>query len=73
MNEIKKEDFRDIIYDKDDSTGIVTLTLNTPKRKNAMSPCTFLELFWAVDIFQEDTTAGAMIITGAKTSKMYDP
>jgi 1,4-dihydroxy-2-naphthoyl-CoA synthase len=32
-------DFRDIKYEKDEQTGIVLLTLNTPKRKNAMSPC----------------------------------
>ncbi|MBU3917289.1 enoyl-CoA hydratase/isomerase family protein [bacterium] len=70
---MKKENFRDISYSKDDSTGIVTLTLNAPKRKNAMSPYTFLELFWAVDIFEQDTNAGAMIITGARTSEAYDP
>lgn len=60
------KDFKDIIYDKDNETGIVMITLNTPKRKNALSPITFLELFWAVEAMENDDTAGAMIITGAK-------
>ena len=40
---MKPQDFRDIVYAKDDA-GIVTLTLNTPGRKNALSAVTFLEL-----------------------------
>ncbi len=44
---MQKESFKDIIYDKDNSTGVVTVTLNAPKRKNAMSLYIFWELFWA--------------------------
>lgn len=58
-------DFRDIKYEGN-SSGIVTLTLSTPKRKNALSAVTFLELFWAIDHFENDPEAAAMIITGAK-------
>ena len=65
------EDFRDVIYHRD-SDGIVTLTLNTPKRKNALSPLTFLEIFWAVDHFESDDGAHAMIITGAKDPNSDD-
>ena len=43
--EVKK--FQDIKYEKDQQTGIVLVTFNTPKRKNAMSPYTFLEL-WSI-------------------------
>jgi enoyl-CoA hydratase/carnithine racemase len=65
-------DFKDIVYEKD-SSGIVMLTLNTPKRKNALSPVTFLEIFWALDHFENDAQAGAMIITGAKDPDSDDP
>ncbi|MFH2133533.1 MAG: enoyl-CoA hydratase/isomerase family protein [bacterium] len=69
---MKIEDFKDISYVKD-TTGIVTLTFNTPKRKNALSPVSFLEIFWAIDHFEKDATAGAMILTGAKDPDSDDP
>ncbi len=69
---MKIEQFQDIHYEKDDQ-GIVTITINTPKRKNAMSYLTFLEFFWAVDIMEKDETAKAMIITGAKDPENTDP
>lgn len=59
------EDFNDIIYEKEEN-GIVTVTLNIPKRKNAMSPVTFLELWYALDIMKKDKKAKVMIITGAE-------
>jgi len=70
---MKVEDFSDILFEKDEETGIVMVTLNTPKRKNALSPLTFLELFWAVDIMENDDTAHIMIITGAKDPDDNDP
>jgi enoyl-CoA hydratase/carnithine racemase len=66
-------DFRDIKYEKDEQTGIVLVTLNTPKRKNAMSPYTFLELWWAVDAMEKDEGARAMILTGARDPDSPDP
>jgi enoyl-CoA hydratase/carnithine racemase len=69
---MKLQDFRDVTYSKDDS-GIVTLTLNTPARKNALSAVTFLELFYAVDHFQSDDSAYALILTGAKDPASNDP
>lgn len=67
------KDFRDITYAKDEQIGIVMVTLNTPKRKNAMSPYTFLELWWAVDAMEKDEGARAMILTGAKDPDSQDP
>ena len=58
-------EFNDIIYEKEDN-GIVTVTLNIPKRKNAMSNITFLELWYALDHMKKDKTAKVMIITGAE-------
>ena len=69
---MEPQDFRDIIYSKDE-TGVVTLTLNTPARKNALSAVTFLELFYAAEHFQADDSAHAMILTGAKDPKSDDP
>ena len=67
------EDFKDILYEKEEATGIVTVTLNTPKRKNALSFISFLELFYAVDVMEKDATARAMIITGARDPDAQDP
>lgn len=66
------KDFKEITYQKEDS-GIVTVTLNMPKRKNALSKYTTFELYWAVDAFEKDETAGVMILTGAKDPDSTDP
>lgn len=65
--------FKEILYEKDADTGVVLVTLNTPKRKNALSTLTFLELFWAVDTMQNDVSATAMIMTGARDPESSDP
>jgi 2-(1,2-epoxy-1,2-dihydrophenyl)acetyl-CoA isomerase len=67
------EEFRDIRYEKESDTGIVTVTLNTPKRKNALSFYTFLELFWAVETMDQDDEARVMILTGARDPDGQDP
>ena len=69
---LKIEEFKDISYEKDNE-GIVTLTFCTPKRKNALSPYSFLEIFWAVDHFEKDDGAHVMIMTGAKDPESDDP
>ena len=66
------DEFKDIIWEKDDD-GIVTVTINIPKRKNAMSNVTFLELEYAAHWLKKDKTARAMIITGAKDPDIPDP
>jgi 2-(1,2-epoxy-1,2-dihydrophenyl)acetyl-CoA isomerase len=70
---MKVGDFKDILYEKDDGTGIVTITLNTPERRNAMSFITFLELYYAVEEMEKDDTARAMVMTGAKDPGSRDP
>ena len=61
---MQTSEFSDISYALDDD-GIVTVMMNTPKRKNAISGLTALELSWAARHFKEDNAALAMIITGA--------
>ena len=61
---MQTSEFTDIHYELD-SDGIVTVSLNTPKRKNALSGLTSLELRWAAQRFEEDENALAMILTGA--------
>jgi len=70
---MKIEDFKDIKYEKDEKTGIVTLTLNCPYRKNALSFYSFFEIDAALDALEKDDTAGAMIITGAIDAENHDP
>lgn len=70
---MKISDFRDILYEKEAQTGIVTVTINRPKRKNAMSELTFLELWWALDYMENDAESKALIITGAKDPDNPDP
>lgn len=70
---MKNRTFEDIHYRKDDQTGIVTLTLNRPERKNALDLYSFLELFWAAEQMEKDETAYAMIITGAVNPVSPDP
>lgn len=58
------DEFRDIRYECDED-GIVTVVLDRPERRNAISALTGLELGIAARRFHEDDTALAMIITGA--------
>jgi enoyl-CoA hydratase/carnithine racemase len=69
---MKVEDFQEINYQKEDN-GIVTVTMNMPKRKNALSLYTYYELFWAAEAMEKDETAGVMILTGAKDPDSDDP
>ena len=69
---MKTEEFKEIVYQKE-SSGIVTVTLNMPKRKNAFSKYTTFELFWAIDALEKDEAARVMIITGAKDPDSADP
>lgn len=65
-------EFRDIDYSVDD-TGIATLLLNTPARKNALSGLSFLEIHYALQFFQSDDNAHVMIITGAPDPSNNNP
>lgn len=61
---MQTSEFTDISYQLD-GDGIVTVSMNTPKRKNALSGLTALELGVAAQHFQDDDNALAMILTGA--------
>ncbi len=67
------DEFTNIIYAKDAETGIVTVTINRPEIRNALTLVVLLELYWAVDNIEKDDTVNAMIITGAKTPDSDDP
>lgn len=60
------DSFRNVIYEKDDVTGIVTITINRPDLKNALTPGVLIELPRAIDLAAQDASVLAVIITGAK-------
>ncbi len=62
--------FKDILYKKEES-GILTITLNRPERKNALSPLTLLELWYAVDHAEKDKDVQVMIITGSEEANAF--
>ena len=57
------EEFRQVKYEKEDN-GILTVTLDWPARKNALSPLGLLELWYAVDHAEADKHVKVMILTG---------
>jgi len=67
------KEFKNIIYEKDDKSGIVLVTINRPDIKNALSILVLLELYRAAELFDNDETVMAMIITGAKSADSSDP
>ncbi|MHA1688288.1 MAG: enoyl-CoA hydratase/isomerase family protein [Promethearchaeota archaeon] len=67
---MKIEDFQDIIYEKEDN-GICTITINQPKRRNAMSFLTFLEIRTALEDMEKDKNAKVLIITGSEEGKAF--
>lgn len=59
------EKFTNTLYEKEDD-GLVTLTLNRPQKKNSVNGRSILELWWAVDHFENDGSAFALVITGTE-------
>jgi enoyl-CoA hydratase/carnithine racemase len=70
---MEANEFKNIVYEKDDKSGIVLVTINRPEIKNALTILVLLELYWAAELFEIDETAMAMIITGAKGVDNNDP
>ncbi|TFG15913.1 MAG: enoyl-CoA hydratase/isomerase family protein [Promethearchaeota archaeon] len=60
---MKIEDFQDILFEKEEN-GIVTVTLNRPERKNALSALTLLELWYALEHAEKDKKIKVLILTG---------
>jgi 2-(1,2-epoxy-1,2-dihydrophenyl)acetyl-CoA isomerase len=67
------KEFSNIIYDKDDKTGIVLVSINRPEIKNALSILVLIELHRAAQLFDNDESALALIITGARAKDNHDP
>ncbi len=64
------EDLNDIIYEKEEN-GICTITFNTPKRRNAFSQITFLEIETVLDDMERDKNAKILIMTGCKEANAF--
>jgi len=64
------EDFTDIIYKKEDS-GICTITINAPKRRNALTFVTFLEIEAAIEDMAKDKNARVLIMTGSEEGRAF--
>lgn len=71
--EIKMKQFKDIEYTKEKDTGIVTIALNRPETKNALTFNTAWELSKALDMVQSDETATAIILIGKHDPHAADP
>lgn len=67
---MKIEDFEDIKYEKEEN-GICTATISRPERRNAMSPVTFLELFYVLEDMEKDENAKVLIITGDPKGRAF--
>ncbi|MFW9881985.1 MAG: enoyl-CoA hydratase/isomerase family protein [Candidatus Thorarchaeota archaeon] len=67
---MKIEDLSEVIYEKEEN-GICTLTFNIPKRKNALSYVTFLEIWTILDDMEKDDNAKILIITGCEEANAF--
>lgn len=67
---MKIEDLNDAIYEKEEN-GICTLTFNTPKRRNALSYVSFLEIWTVLDDMEKDKNAKVLIMTGCKEANAF--
>jgi len=63
-------EFKEILYEVEDN-GILTVTLNKPEIKNALSPLTLLELWYAVDHAGKDDRVKVMILTGCEEANAF--
>ncbi|MBA2515715.1 MAG: 1,4-dihydroxy-2-naphthoyl-CoA synthase [Solirubrobacterales bacterium] len=58
-------EFSDIRYElSDDPVGIAKLTIDRPEVRNAFRPQTVVELSSALELAREDTSVGAVVLTG---------
>ena len=64
------EEFKQIKYEKEEN-GILTVTLNWPSKKNALSPLGLLELWYAVDHAENDHQVKVMILTGCEEAGAF--
>ncbi len=64
------EEFKQIKYEKEEN-GILTVTLNWPEKKNALSPLGLLELWYAVEHADKDKQVKIMILTGCEEAGAF--
>ena len=64
------EEFKQIKYEREDN-GILTVTINWPAKKNALSPLGLLELWYAVDHAEDDEQVKVMILTGCEEAGAF--
>jgi len=64
------KDIKDFTYVKEDS-GISTLTINRPERRNALSFVSFLEIEAVLADMEADENARILIITGCKEANAF--
>ncbi len=64
------EEFKQIKYEKEEN-GILTITLNWPEKKNALSPLGLLELWYAVDHAEKDSEVKVMILAGCEEANAF--
>ena len=65
------ENYTDIKYEKglNDTFGIIRITINRPKVRNAFRPKTIKELKDAFERAREDSDCGVIILTGEEKDK----
>ncbi|MFX1419785.1 MAG: enoyl-CoA hydratase/isomerase family protein [Promethearchaeota archaeon] len=64
------EEFKQIKYEKEEN-GILTVTLNWPAKKNALSPLGLLELYYAIDHAEKDKEIKVLILTGCEEAGAF--
>ncbi|TFG03324.1 MAG: enoyl-CoA hydratase/isomerase family protein [Promethearchaeota archaeon] len=64
------EDFTQIKYVKEEN-GLLTITLNWPEKKNALSPLGLLELWYAIDHAENDKDVEVLILTGCEEAGAF--
>ena len=64
------EEFKQIKYEKEEN-GILTVTLNWPTKKNALSPLGLLEIWHAVNNAENDERVKVMILTGCEEAGAF--
>lgn len=60
--------FEEIVLESDRTTGVTTLTLNRPEKRNAMSPSLHLEMAAALEELRYDPDTRVLVLTGAGES-----
>lgn len=64
------EEFQQIKYEKEENS-ILTITLNWPEKKNALSPLGLLELWYAIDHAEKDREIAVVILTGSEEANAF--